>query len=157
MKKNNKLLLLDYNFVHNALNQSLEVKQFWKNLGLKSGLRRGREYEEFENHFNINILAQIKENKVQKRKVETEQKFSKIRICKFCNKEFSWNETQYPYSEFCSKSCSAKYSSSHVNPKNISKGMNKMHIIKCMNCGRDVERKINVYKALCDECKKRIL
>ena len=154
MKKLDKFLLLDYNFVHNILNQSLEVKQFWKNLDLKSGLRHGRGYEEFENHFNINILAQIKENKLQKRKVETEQKFSKNRICKFCNKEFSWNETQYPYSEFCSKSCSAKYSSSHVNPKNISKNMNKMHIIQCMNCGKDIERKINVYKTLCDTCRK---
>ena len=153
MKKLDKFLNLDYDFVHQILEQSLEVKQFWKNLGLNSSLRRGRGYEDFEKHFNIKIFEQIKNNQLTKKQKDKEKEFVKIRECKFCKNSFSWKETNF-YSDFCSKTCSAKYSASHVNSKNISLGMNKVHIIQCYNCGKDIERKINVHKSLCDECRK---
>ena len=52
-----RYLSLDYDFVHQILEQSLEVKQFWKDLGINdNGLRKGRGYEDFLKHFNINII-----------------------------------------------------------------------------------------------------
>ena len=68
-------LALDKAFVLDALNHSLYVKDFWKNLGFNRSLRRGRGYEEFEQKFEINIIEATKKNLQQKKEQDKKKIF----------------------------------------------------------------------------------
>ena len=140
-----KYLNLDKDFVHAQLNASLTIKDFWKRLGVGECIRRTRGLSTFEEFFEIDIVNQVQKNIQRQKQFEHNQIFTEDRICKNpeCNKHFTWND--HPYSNFCSKSCAAKYSSMHVNSKNISKALSKSVKAKVAS-----ERQRKLY--ICREC-----
>ena len=149
-------LALDKAFVLDALNHSLYVKDFWKNLGFNRSLRRGRGYEEFEQKFEINIIEATKKNLQQKKEQDKKKIFQLDRICKNqkCKKHFTWND--HPYSDFCSKTCAKSYSRSYANSQSIAIGTKnagkRTHIIQCNKCGKDIEASILTTVKTCDDC-----
>ena len=90
-----------------------------------------------------------KKEELQKSLYYTEEKEHK-KICKWCNKEYVIHCTDYIYehkkiSDFCSKTCASKYSSSFKNKQ-------KEKI--CEICGKTMILPITSPKVICDDCKK---
>lgn len=148
-----QFLALDSSFVLEVLAKSIYVKDFWKSLGLGK-LRHNRGFEQFEQKLKIDIVATIKKNFQCRKEDKRKEDFAKDRVCKKCQKHFTWND--YPYSDFCSKYCAHKYSASFVDKKNISTGMKrireKKHVIKCVSCGKELLAPLWVIRKECDEC-----
>lgn len=166
-----KYLALNKEFVLNVLSKSLQVKDFWNQIGITPKLRRGRGYEEFEKFFNINLLEATRKN-FEKHKAEIKAaQFSKVRICKnqSCKKSFTWNDN--PYSDFCSKYCATSFSAKHADPNKISKALKKSKAAKqanrkkrklctCKECQKTYffEKSKNVSRSLCSKrCKHKYM
>ena len=148
----NRLLVLDQNFVLEVLDKSIYVKDFWKMLGFYPHERLT--VDEFEQKFKIDIAAAVKKNFWRKKEDKRKEDFAKDRVCKKCQKHFTWN--QNPYSDFCSRSCARSYSASFANGKKISARIRelnqKMHVIKCISCGKELLVPFCVTRKECDEC-----
>lgn len=142
-----------------CLSKCLYIKDLWKLLRLKP-LRRGRnEYKKFESYYDINIIETIKQNQLKHNNDTRLFELTKIRICKNpdCKKEFTWQN--HPNSNFCTKSCAAKYASSFVDSKNISNGCKQKTRIKtCSKCGKQYEDFCSTRKKIfiCDNCIKAL-
>lgn len=160
--KLNDFLKLEKTFVLKVLNNVLYVKDFWKELGLGTYLKHGKGYEEFEQHFNINLVSMTKQNLKKQKDKNKYESFQLDRICKNpkCKKHFTWNSN--PYSEFCSRSCANAYSSSFSSSKSISHGMKlanatKTKFIACAGgCGKMIKVSISTTKKYCDDCFKNM-
>lgn len=143
-----RFLALDKAFVLDVLAHSLQVKDFWKGLGLGMKLRRGRGYEEFEKKFGINLLETTKENSQLKKLQDKRKQFDLDRICKNpkCQKHFTWNE--HPYSDFCSNSCAGRFSASFSTSEQIKDGMKKSKKYLNRLCLKKNQKKYS-----CKQCK----
>ena len=107
-------------------------------------------------YFGIQIRKSINNN-LQTAKIQQFQiELKKDRICKNpkCKQHFTWE--QHANSEFCSKSCATSYSSQHVDPENIRRGMNRfnwtMKQLACKHCGKLVYVKAGASTVVCNEC-----
>lgn len=70
-------------------------------------------------------------------------------ICKTCGKEFTEKYSKWCSGDFCSRSCSNKYSRKHIDIK-------KQKIVKCIKCKKEISVSIvaSDKQCMCYDCKK---